>query len=199
MAGNEADRQVVENEADAVEPAIGEKPADDSGAEESEAPPEDELMYTMTFDEEGSGSEGEATGGEEPVDGGEIVEDSGSGEVRPEDEWLYTTYMLEDPVDVDPAPADDEVPVDEGGGEPSGDGESKTDDGEILWEDYPVYATDGGIDDPRIFMTMGGPAPNERGENSGMVFAAEIPAQADLVGWAPPTYFGSSHLLFDIP
>lgn len=166
----------------AEELPVEEADTDDGEGGGSEELPADEEIYTLYLEDEVPAEDaGDGSGGQEEL---------------PADEEIYTTYIDEGEVPADegigedPGNLEDPVVVDDGGTE-TVDGEGKdigSVDGEIDyigggWDEllYPTmnegewaYTTtsEGGIGDPRIYMSSGsgsGPAPNERGEEAAQV------------------------------
>ena len=157
-----------------------EVPVDEAAPDEgggSDELPADEEIYTLYLEDEVPAEDaGDGSGGEEEL---------------PADEEIYTTYIDEGEVpadeDIGEDPGNLEDPVVDEGGTEIVDGEGKeigSLDGEIDYigggwdypttnEGEPVFTTtsEGGIDDPRIYMSGSGsgPAPNERGEQAAVI------------------------------
>jgi hypothetical protein len=176
----------IEAEAGDEEVWAEEVPVEESAPDEgggSDELPADEEIYTLYLEDEVPAEDaGDGSGGEEEL---------------PADEEIYTTYIEEGEVPPDestgedPANLEDTV-VDEGGTDVV-DGEGKeigSVDGEIDYigggwdyptmnEGEPVFTTtsEGGIDDPRIYMSESGgsgPAPNERGEQAATYWSVNL-------------------------
>jgi hypothetical protein len=154
----------------AFDPVPAEDPVTNGeGQSQTQEDREDEAAHTITAEADDQDGDIDASAEEEPVENlqdgleqpsEEEADDEGEFyEVSPEDEWIYTVYLPEEPITGE-LPLDGEAASIDGLYTDPIEGEDKGGDGTISFEAFPVQATEG---DPRIYMTFGGPVPNAQG------------------------------------